>query len=80
MIAGFTAVPASSAHAVARPRLVELFGGLDAGFADALPGEAAVIELPIGNGEFATLLYLRRSPIVEQVIRHQGWRVLPIGN
>ncbi len=48
------------------------------GYRTALPADAVMLEIPVDDRFDVAVVYLVRSPVVDDLIRQHGWRVVPI--
>ena len=70
--------PASQPRATAYPYQYFRALALPTSRSDTLPPTARVVEMPVADGRYLPMLYVRQHPVVEQQVVRGGWRQVPL--
>lgn len=70
--------PASQPRATAYPYQYFRRWALPTSRSETVPATARVVEMPVADGRYLPMLYVRRHPVVEQQVVRGGWRQVPL--
>jgi hypothetical protein len=45
---------------------------------ETVPATARVVEMPVAQGRYLPMLYVRQHPLVDQLVVRGGWRQVPL--